>query len=377
MAKRSKKPIDYAALDSQGFEGLQPSSSPRAGSGGLPSPQGPTVKSEERLKREMDQYALMRQINEKLDRVQEENKRLEAMVKGTPPTRSRKQKKEKSSSRKTHKPIDSSIGLDDLRQMEELSRVADKALQQFGADISNESSQSNSSDDETDDEKGWRKTKTSGKKSNKLKSGKTARITTRVVNPQIWPHSELSLSYVSKDVGYDDLTIEEFVAGFTTIMSLPQTTALEGRARLQHLTRLMYLATQYEWSAVRDFHATVLLEIERGSLTWNDSFSHIEQQALIGRVKVRPLSSTTPKTNLDVKMSGVLFCRDFNKSKCQNHKDHYGVIKGVQKWVQHICAKCWTTNKKIERHSEYSTECPLFVAEVAGSSSPAKASHSG
>ncbi|KAK3696372.1 hypothetical protein QZH41_009656, partial [Actinostola sp. cb2023] len=161
MAKRSKKPIDYAALDSQGFEGLQPSSSPRAGSGGLPSPQGPTVKSEERLKREMDQYALMRQINEKLDRVQEENKRLEAMVKGTPPTRSRKQKKEKSSSRKTHKPIDSSIGLDDLRQMEELSRVADKALQQFGADISNESSQSNSSDDETDDEKGWRKTKTS------------------------------------------------------------------------------------------------------------------------------------------------------------------------------------------------------------------------
>ena len=286
MGTRSKKPIDYAALDSQGFEGLQTRSSPRAGFEGLPSPQGPTKredKREDKLKQEMDQYALLRQINEKMERMEEENKRLEALVKGTPPTRSRKQQ----SSKKTREPSASSIVLDDLRQMEELSRAADKELQKFGADISNESSQSNSSDDEIDDKKGRTKTKKSGKK-HKLKSGKTAKITTRVVNPQIWPHSELSLSYVSKDVGYDDLTIEEFVAGFTTIMSLPQTTALEGRARLKHLTRLMYLATQYEWSAVRDFHATVLLEIERGALAWNDSFAHMEQQALIGKFKVQP-----------------------------------------------------------------------------------------
>ncbi|KAK3708722.1 hypothetical protein QZH41_004434, partial [Actinostola sp. cb2023] len=74
--------------------------------------------------------------------------------------------------------------------------------------------------------------------------------------------------------------------------------------------------------------------------------------------------------------------RDYNKSKCQHPKDHYRMIKGVQKWVQHICTKCWTASKKIERHSEYSTDCPLFVADVAGSSSPAnsmlpKPTHSG
>lgn len=39
--------------------------------------------------------------------------------------------------------------------------------------------------------------------------------------PQLWPHSHLSLAYVSKDIKYDDLTLVEFSAEFAAIMHRP------------------------------------------------------------------------------------------------------------------------------------------------------------
>ena len=47
----------------------------------------------------------------------------------------------------------------------------------------------------------------------KLRSGKTAKLTSRVIVPQLWPHSYLSLAYVSKDRYYDELTLAEFASG--------------------------------------------------------------------------------------------------------------------------------------------------------------------
>ena len=57
-----------------------------------------------------------------------------------------------------------------------------------------------------------------GKHEKRLKSRKTAKITSRIRHPQIWPHSELSLLYVSKNISYDELTIEEFTAGYCSIL---------------------------------------------------------------------------------------------------------------------------------------------------------------
>ena len=52
----------------------------------------------------------------------------------------------------------------------------------------------------------------------KLRSGKTVKLTSRVVTPQLWPHSFLSLAYVSKDRNYDELTLAEFAAGYASIL---------------------------------------------------------------------------------------------------------------------------------------------------------------
>lgn len=114
------------------------------------------------------------------------------------------------------------ISMKDLHLFETLAKDVEKRLSKMGItdraredDSSGyESSESSSSTDEEQ----RRRSKKRGNK--RVKSGKSAKIASRVICLQIWPHSELTLGYVSKDVKYDDLTIEEFVAGYSAILSL-------------------------------------------------------------------------------------------------------------------------------------------------------------
>lgn len=77
-------------------------------------------------------------------------------------------------------------------------------------------------------------------KGKKARSGRTAKISNRVVQPQIWPHSELSLAYVRKNLDYY-LSLPEFVAGYTAILSNRSIAFRERDARIEHLNALMYL----------------------------------------------------------------------------------------------------------------------------------------
>ena len=45
------------------------------------------------------------------------------------------------------------------------------------------------------------------------KSGKTRKCTSYVKYPQKWPHTYLSLHYISKNKNYEELSIPEFCAG--------------------------------------------------------------------------------------------------------------------------------------------------------------------
>ena len=125
----------------------------------------------------------------------------------------------------------------------------------------------------------------------KLKSGKTAKLTSRVVTPQLWPHSFLSLSYVSKDQNYDELTLAEFAARYASILQSKSLSPNERAGCLDNFVVLMYLVTQFAWPAVREFHAGVLFEIEYGCARWGDSFSHLESRLLCATTK--PMSSSS------------------------------------------------------------------------------------
>lgn len=183
----------------------------------------------------------------------------------------------------------------DLREFEDLSQAVEKRLSRMGlaasssAAAADESTSSEDSDDESWSEHRSRRAR--GKWD--LKSGKTAKIASRVVRRQFWPLSELSMGYVTKDISYDELSLEEFVAGYSAILLLPQ---VSRHHRTEHLGALMYLASIYEWPAVRSFHAAVLMEIERGRLNWGKSFLHLENRTLAGsHKKAKEQKRSAPK----------------------------------------------------------------------------------
>lgn len=245
----------------------------------------------------------------------------------------------------------------DLREFEELSHKVEKRLSKMGLSSSASAAaadESTSSEESDDDSSSTERSSRKKRGKQNLKSGKTAKIATRVVRRQFWPHSELSMGYVSKNVSYDELTLEEFVAGYSAILLLPQVSSHERKHRTEHLGALMYLASIYEWPAVRSFHAAVLSEIERGRLNWEDSFLHLENRTLAGLHK----KTKEQKRHAPSSSNAVLFCRDYQKGSCSHSKDHYAMLKGEKKWLCHICAACWVKDKAKRMHSEYADDCP-------------------
>ena len=95
----------------------------------------------------------------------------------------------------------------------------------------------------------------------------------------------------------------EFVAGYAQILLSKDISSQERTEREKHLVSLMYFAQQYEWSAVLNFHGSVLLEIERGLIKWGDSYLHLESRTLYGH----PLHEKSPTS---ASSAPVLFCRD-------------------------------------------------------------------
>ena len=262
--------------------------------------------------------------------------------------------------RKVPKKIGSKNGREvssrDLREFEELSHKVEKRLSKMGLSSASAAAagESTSSEDSDDDSPSTERSSRKERGKRHLKSGKTAKIATRVVRRQLWPHSELSMSYVSKNVSYDELTLEEFVAGYSAILLLPQVSSHERKHRTEHLGALMYLASIYEWTAVRSFHAAVLSEIERGRLHWGDSFLHLENRTLAGlHKKTKDQKRPAPSSS-----NAVLFCCDYQKGSCSHSKDHYAMLKGEKKWLCHICAACWVKDKAKQMHSEYADDCP-------------------
>ena len=232
-------------------------------------------------------------------------------------------------------------------------------VEQFLSQLDDSSSEESEVEDKT-------KTKSTRGRRHALRSGKASKLTSRVVNPQLWPHSHLSLLYVSKDKKYD-LTLAEFAAGYTAILQRPTLWPRELRARIVHLSSLMYLATQFIWSSVRDFHVAVLFEIECGRADWGDSFTHLETRILQAPVK----PSSRAGGSRTEGSSAVFFCWDFQHGASKFNKDHYGTLRGERKWLQHIWARCWVDTRFVACHTEFSKECPLAVEKDSNSSGTA------
>ena len=298
---------------------------------------------------------------QKLERIANEMKEVERSVKSLRKKTTAKEKLSMVSLRK----------MDDVEA--EVNELMDKKM-----NIKSVVSSSEGSDDEAEEQVEVRsKSSSSGRKkelnkkkgrnekanstSGLHKSGKSKTLTSFVQFPQEWPHSHLSLNFVSRPKEYEELSIPEFCAGYAGILEIESEEVRHHRRK--HLKDLMYLATQYHWRNVLNFHAACLLEIERGNLTWGSDFRDLQITTLAGgfinSYQSRFGNTSNFHRSNSSENSGVLFCKGFQKGTCQQPKDHYGYFMGNSRLLKHICAKCWLTNKTQLNHPEESDQCPF------------------
>ena len=224
---------------------------------------------------------------------------------------------------------------------------------------SSSSTESESDDNSNSKKKNRRKSNNSrskSKKDHKKRSGKTKKLTTYVKYPQEWPHAHLSLHFVNQQKKYEDLSIQEFCAGYVTILENSKSKKVQ-KFQLRHFKDIMYLATRFQWKCVLNFHAAVLLEIERGHVKWGDNFQMLQTTTLAGGI-LQPESGAGQSTKQSNE-NPAMFCRNFQKGTCGESTDHFGDVNGVTRFVRHICANCWLQNRKRASHPETSELCPL------------------
>ena len=56
--------------------------------------------------------------------------------------------------------------------------------------------------------------------------------------------------------------------------------------------------------------------------------------------------------------SPVVFCKKYQRGACDEDNDHFGEFNGQQRYLRHICAKCWLTQRKKAPHPELADDCP-------------------
>ena len=137
---------------------------------------------------------------------------------------------------------------------------------------------------------------------------------------EAWPHTKLSLQYVSKNLKYDNLDMPLFVAGYieailAKVKSCKQDLIIH---KLDHLRSLMYNSTFSEWSTILDLHAAVVTEIERGHRKWGDSFLDIEQKVLSVSSSKKDSNKTVTKVLLT-----LILCSAKHISQANAIKPHH------------------------------------------------------
>ena len=244
-----------------------------------------------------------------------------------------------------------------------------KELQEFGI-LSESSSEAESSHesyfDSSDDSKSDHssKKKKKHKKHKSKKSGINAKASDRVKNPQKWPHSHLQFEHVNKQLKFDELNFQLFVAGELEIISDSDLSSTEKNGRVALLKKLVYYYATYEFKGLKAFYAAWLREIELGKKSWSDDSSYIEN-AILSKYLLK--GSSKSKTSATKSLSSqqgqdddrVWFCPLYQRNKCLKRSNHLDTFKNKGlKLLQHICATCWIKDKKKLEHPECSSSCP-------------------
>ena len=199
-----------------------------------------------------------------------------------------------------------------------------------------------------------------------------AKVSDRVVNPQCWPHVALRGEFITKNLSFHDLDFRLWIAGELEIVTARSVSLAERLGRLNLCKQLAYLYGGYSWDILRGVYASIVHQIEQGTLQWDQWDSEFLSQIQWSLVRTQAeLRATGPTRSTNRNSAGnrsksedeVFFCKDFNKGSCSKGESHMGNYKGRRVQLSHICAKCWLADKAKHTHSERDTSCPKKSAD--------------
>ena len=189
----------------------------------------------------------------------------------------------------------------------------------------------------------------------KYKSLRGGDVDVQVRHKVNWPHEAILSSVTRQRVAYDQLSLTQWVHGFCkNILACDQLSLtqwvhgfckniLEEKSEsrkdsmISYLGDLMEDTTDFSWQGAKAAHAILLCEMERGSLSWEDT----------DRVRRAHAQKHIPsgKQNWGRADKKPWFCKNFQTNSCPKDHEVNGRVN------KHISAFCLTLGKQLN-HSE-------------------------
>ena len=202
------------------------------------------------------------------------------------------------------------------------------------------------------------------------KSGIHQKASDKVPNPQLWPHTALRGEYLNKNVTFDAMRFDQYVAGEVEIITKRCSSEAEVNMRLELLKSVSYLMKNHSWEAVKTAYCCVITEIENNAIDWESSmleFNMIIQGSMLKHsegASAQPQSSSSKgEKGGDSKRdySQDAWCLEYNKGVCEKKAPHQVTIRGQSVKCEHFCSKCWHTDKVKLEHAASSRDCPHYA----------------
>ena len=178
----------------------------------------------------------------------------------------------------------------------------------------------------------------------KLKSKRGGPVDVYVKHKVACPHEAILGGVNHSRLNYDQLTLSQWVQGFCKNI-LDEKDEGKREKMVAYMADLMEDATDFSWTGAKAAHAVLCCELERGTVTWNDTtridrIHHAHAQKHVGQYSKTWLKSGEVGRK-------PWFCKAFQSNSCQNSKDHE--VNG--KVHRHICAFCLQQGRVLP-HSE-------------------------
>ena len=178
----------------------------------------------------------------------------------------------------------------------------------------------------------------------RLKSGLVRHQENHVRVDINWPH-EFCYSTDRSCPSYDNLTVMQFSQGFIGCILEEENSKIR-QNMLMYLQQLYQDAQETNWYTAKSAHKILLLEMERGKLTWKDNSRVHQIRARYTQWPIHP-SQTDKKGGIS---KPAVPCKFYNNGNCIHEGEHMdGHV--LQK---HACAYCYRMVKRFCYHSESS-----------------------